>query len=36
MRTRSNGFGMAMYSLLTHLLYVALGTVEKDPINKIY
>ncbi len=31
MHTRSNGFGMNTYSLLTHVLYVNLGTVKKDP-----
>jgi hypothetical protein len=31
MYTRSNGFGMNAYSLLTHVLCVDLGTVEKDP-----
>jgi hypothetical protein len=30
MYTRSNGFGMNKYSLLMHVSYVDLGTVEKD------
>jgi hypothetical protein len=29
--TRSNGFGIHTYSLLTHVSYVDLGTIEKDP-----
>ena len=34
--TRSNGFRIALYSPLTHVSCVALGTVEKDPFNQIY
>jgi hypothetical protein len=36
MHTRSNGFGIATYSPLTHVSEVALGTVEKDPFNQVY
>jgi hypothetical protein len=31
MYTRSNGFGIHMYSLLMHVLYIDHGTIEKDP-----
>jgi hypothetical protein len=36
MWTRSNGFGIATYLPLTHVLYVAPGTIEKDPYSQTY